>query len=89
MPKRQNQNTIGPALVMVQGDVTGIPERDDQFTQIGFFFQRAANTRLRHKQVELLANRLCCTFARCRTFFRKKLATSFQSASSTRGNDYS
>jgi hypothetical protein len=37
----------------------------------------------------LLPNRLCRAFACRRTFFSKKLTTTFQSASSARGNDYS
>lgn len=89
MPKRQDQNRVGLALVMVQDDESGIAERDDQFAQIGFVFQWAANARLHSKQVELLMNRLPRALAGRRILFRKKLAATFQSASGPCGDDYS
>ncbi len=75
-------------LMAVKGQVTGISETDDQFTQVGVFGERTADIRRGFQLCESPFDRCGGAFRRLRRFRREETTAAVQASNGAARDDY-
>ncbi len=88
MPECQDVDRIGVRFMAVQGYIAGIPEGNNQFTQLRHFRERAANVGSRFQQQELPFDGLTGSPGGIRGLGGQELPASLQAFGCALGDDY-